>query len=141
MYTLKSKDGVPPFPTPSPPDEHAIYPKSLASINTVELVSIYTDLTQESAYLSYTLASIEAQLVAKKHELDREVCLRFVHSDLRSTTEKKERARAGRTAISLAEERALIEQDALVLRALLDGVRAKLFSVKTELERRRYESA
>lgn len=139
VFSPVSSFPLPPLPTPTPPHETPVYPPNLADLNEFELVLLYTRMTTLVAHTAYSLARLEAKSRAVSDEADRETTLRFVHAESSSTTERKERAKASRKVMALNSEKSLYEQDAIVIRALLDGYRTMLFSIKHEMERRRYE--
>lgn len=140
LFCAVSPFSLPPLPLPYPPSQTPKYPDNLADINEVELALLYTQMTSLVAHTGYALSTLEARLRAVSDEADKETTLRFVASESSSTTERKERAKASRKVVSLNSERSLYEQDAIVVRALLDGYKTMLFSIKHEMERRRYES-
>jgi hypothetical protein len=139
-FAPKSEFPIDPLPRPSPPPKTPIYPPNLADLNVDELVLLYSQYTQLVAYTGVQSGLIEAEYINVKDEIDRETTLRFVHGDAKSTTERKERAKASKKVMALCSRGSLFNQDLVVLKALLDGYRSCLFSVKHELERRtRYE--
>lgn len=138
-YAFISSFNASPLPLPAPPAKPLEYPSNLADLNVEELVALYTYATTLVAHTSVLCARLEAQHHAKSQEAEREITLRFVHSEYSSTTERKERAKASRKVIGLQSEASLLYQDLLVVRALLEGYRTKMFSIKHEIERRRNE--
>jgi hypothetical protein len=139
LYAYKSPFNASPLPLPPAPPETLKYPPNLASLNVEELVALYTTLTHFVSYTGLSCARLEGMYHAKQQEVDRETTLRFVHSEYSSTTERKERAKASRKVIGLSSEASLMYQDLVVVRALLEGYRTQMFSVRHEIERRRHE--
>lgn len=137
-YTLKSNRSVG-LPVPAKPGQLPDYPANLSDESVHDLVRIYTEYTSLIAHTSLQLGLLEADHAKKKSDYDKAVTLRFVHDESKSTTERKERAKASRASITILEEVTQLQQDIFVVRALLDGYKASLFSIKTEIERRRNE--
>jgi len=140
IYTPLSPVTVQPLPIPRAPLNVRVYPQNMNDLNTAELSALYTNLAQLVAHAGYSLARVESAMIEKRHELDKAVTLRFVHdTETRSTTERKERARCTSKTMALQSQVSVLNQDATVIRALLEGYKTQLFSVKSELERRRHE--
>lgn len=137
-YTLKSNGSIG-LPVPAKPEQLPDYPANLSGESAHNLVRIYTEYTALIAHTSLQLGLLEADHAKKKSDYDKAVTLRFVHDESKSTTERKERAKASRASITILEEVTQLQQDIFVVRALLDGYKASLFSIKTEIERRRNE--
>ena len=138
-FEAKHKKILFPLPYPSPPDQTPVYPQNLASLNIGRLILLYTQYAQLVAYTVAETAKIEIDAISVKDEYDREVILRFVHSEAKSTTERKERAKASKKVMGLSSSLSLINQDLTVLRALSDSYKTLYFSIKSEIERRKYE--
>lgn len=140
LYTPVTLPNCKPLPLPLPPNETPVYPQNLNDSDVVSLTALYTQYNSLYSYTVLQLAKVEAKGIELQSEMDREITLRFVHGDSKSTTERKERAKASKKVVSLNSKISLINQDATVLRALVDGYKTCLFSLKHELERRnRYE--
>lgn len=138
-FAPKSSFPLDPIPTHARPLKLPVFPHNLSDLNVGELVALYTAYTNAVAYSAVKTAELEARYVAKQHEADTEITLRFVHDESRSTTERKERAKASRKVIGLTSDANLLHQDLIVLRAVTEGYRTKLFAIKHELERRKHE--
>lgn len=139
VFAPKTQLMTVPLPMPTIPTETPVYPQNLASIAPSALVLLLTQYTILVAHSTCESAKIEAESLRVKEEMDREVTLRFVHNDSKSTTERKERAKASKKVMALSSSLSLIMQDLVVLRALVDSYKTCLFSVKSEIERRKYE--
>ena len=139
-FTPKSQLNIKPLPLPTPPSETPVYPQNMNDYDVVSLTQLYTQYNAIYSYAVLQLAMVEAKSIEVRDEMEKEITLRFVHSDSKSTTERKERAKASKKVIGLQSNLSLLNQDLVVLRALVDGYKTSLFSIKHELERRtRYE--
>jgi|13_taG_2_1085334.scaffolds.fasta_scaffold11577_4 hypothetical protein len=140
LYTPLTPLNIKPLPIPQCPTNDLIYPQNMNDLNSGEMTLLYTNLVNLVAHTGYTLAKADSALIAKKQELDRTVTIRFVHdTETKSTTERRERARCSSKTMALQSEVTVLSQDVTMIRALLEGYKTKLFSVKSELERRRHE--
>lgn len=139
QYTLKS---IPTASLPVPENNlQAVptYPENLSETSVHVLVRLYTQYTTLLSGSTYQLGILEANHASKKNEYEKAVTLRFVHDSSKSTTERKERAKASKAVCAIAEEMSILQQDIFVVRSLIEGYKAYIFSIKTEIERRRNE--
>jgi len=140
LYSPLSSLNIEPLPIPLAPSNLIVYPQNMNDLNAGEMSALYTNLVNLVAHAGYTLARADSALIAKKQELERAVTIRFVHdTETKSTTERRERARCTSKTMALQSEVTVLSQDVTMIRALLDGYKTQLFSVRSELERRRHE--